>query len=84
MTGSGIFQNYLVFITAKKCIKCFSVTTRIDSPKSNRIITKSDSNFGPNFFDHHVLPDINFIEHFLTNHNICTTEKVINVLFLTY
>ena len=26
----GIFQNYLVFIPAKKYIKYFSVTTRID------------------------------------------------------
>ena len=31
----GIFQNYLVFITDKKCIKYFSGTTWIDSRKSN-------------------------------------------------
>ena len=28
--SSGIFQNYLVFIPAKKHIKYFSCTTRID------------------------------------------------------
>ena len=28
--SSGIFQNYLAFITAKKCIKYFSGTTRIE------------------------------------------------------
>ena len=31
----GIFQNYLVFIPAKKCIKYFSGNTRVDSRKSN-------------------------------------------------
>ena len=50
--SSGIFQNYLLFIAAKKYIKYFSGTTRIDSWKSNGMseenienITKSDSNF---------------------------------------
>ena len=28
-------------------------------------ITKSGNNFAPYFFDHHVLPDINFNEHCL-------------------
>ena len=32
---SGVFQNYLVFIPAKKCINDFSGTTRIVSWKSN-------------------------------------------------
>ena len=31
----GIFQNYLVFIPAKKRIKYFSGNTRVDSRKSN-------------------------------------------------
>ena len=31
----GIFQNYLIFITAKKYIKYFSGTTWIESKKSN-------------------------------------------------
>ena len=49
--SSGIFQNYLVFIPAKKHIKYFSGTTRINIWKSNgksegntENITKSDSN----------------------------------------
>ena len=67
---SGIFQNYLVFIPAKKYIKYFTSTTRIESWKSNGVseesienITKSDSNFAPTFIDHHLLPDINFNGH---------------------
>ena len=54
--SSGIFQNYLVFIPARKYIKYFSGTIRIDFWKSNQIskekldnITKSDSNFCTNF-----------------------------------
>ena len=53
---------------AKKYIKYFSGTTRINSWKYNGMseenienITKSDSNFAPTFVDHHVLPNINFI-----------------------
>ena len=49
--SSGIFQNYLVFIPAKKYIKYFSGATRIESWRSNGMseesienITKSDSN----------------------------------------
>ena len=74
--SSGKFQNYLVFISAKKCIKWFSDTTRIDSWKSNRNseegienITTSDSNFAPTLFDHCVLPGINFNGHCLINNN---------------
>ena len=60
--SSGIFQNYIVFKPAKKYIKYFS---GIDSWKSNgmsedNIENIRDSNFVPTFFDHHVLPDINF------------------------
>ena len=72
--SSGIFQNYLVFIPAKKYIKYFSSTTGIDSWKSNGIseenienITKSGSNFAPTFVDHHILPDINFNGNCLIN-----------------
>ena len=36
----GIFHNYLVFIPAKKYIKYFSGTTRIESWKSNEISEK--------------------------------------------
>ena len=62
-----MFQNYLVFIPAKKYIKYFSGTTWIKSWKSNGMseesienITRSDSNFAPTFVDHHLLPDMNF------------------------
>ena len=68
--SSGIFQNYLVFVPAKKYIKYFSATTQIDLWKFNEIsednianITKSDRNFTPTFVDHHVLPDIDFNGH---------------------
>ena len=71
--SSGIFQNCLVFIPAKKYIKYICGTIRIDSSISNGIseeniesITISDSNFVPTFVDHHILPDINFNGHCLT------------------
>ena len=35
--SSGIFQNYLAFITAKKYIKYFGGTTRINSWKCNEM-----------------------------------------------
>ena len=72
--SSGIFQKYLVFTPAKKYIKYFNSTTRMDSEKSNGMylmkenienITKSDSNFGQTFLDHHLLPDTNFNGHCL-------------------
>ena len=46
-------------------------------------ITKSDSNFAPNFVNHHVLPDINFNIHCLINNNISIPKKVIN-LYISY
>ena len=78
----GIFQNYLVFIPAKKYIKYFSGTTPIDSWKSNGMseetienITKSDSNFSPTFVDHHLLPDMIFNGHCLIKKNISIPKK---------
>ena len=60
----GILQNYLAFIPAKKYIKYFSSTTRIESWKSYKISeeniknkTKSNSNFLQTFADYHLLPD---------------------------
>ena len=60
-----MFQIYLVFIPAKRHIKYFSGTSRIDSWKYNEMweeniekITKSDSNFAPIFVDYQLLPDI--------------------------
>ena len=77
--SSGIFQNYLVFISVKKYIKFFSSTTRIDSKKSNEISEeKIDRNFEPTFVDHHLLQDINFDGHCLIN-NISIITKVINL-----
>ena len=88
--SSQIFQNYLVFILAIKCIKYFHGTTQIYSWKSNGMseesienITKSDSNFAPNFVDHHSLPDINFNGHCLIKNNISILKKVINI-YISY
>ena len=88
--SSRIFQNYLVFILAIKCIKYFHGTTQIYSWKSNGMseesvenITKSDSNFAPNFVDHHSLPDINFNGHCLIKNNISILKKVVNI-YISY
>ena len=68
--SSGIFQNYLVFISVKKYT---------DSRKSSEISEqKIDSNFAPTFVDHHLLQDINFNGHCLIN-NISILSKVINL-----
>ena len=83
---SGILQNYFVFISAKKRVKCFSGTTQISLWKSNGMseegienITKSDSNFAATFVNQYVLPDINFNGHCLINDNISIPKKVINL-----
>ena len=85
----GIFENYLAFIPAKKCIKHFSGTTCMDSWKSNGMleenienITKSDRNFAPTFVDHNLLPEINFKGQCLIK-NIYVTKKVLN-LYISY
>ena len=76
-----MFQNYLLFIPAKKYIKYFSATIQIGLWKFNGIseenienITKSDSNFVTTFADNHVLPDINFNGNCFIK-NINTPEK---------
>ena len=46
-------------------------------------ITKSDSNFAPNYVDHHLLPDMNFNGHCLIKINISIPKKVIN-LYISY
>ena len=60
--SSQIFQNYLVFIPAKKYVKYFIGTTQINSWKSNEKseesienVTKSDSNLALTFIAHRVL-----------------------------
>ena len=83
--SSGIFEIYLVFMSAKKYIKYFNSTTRIGSWESNGIseenienITKSDGNFAQTLVDHLVLTDISFNENCLIN-NIYIPKKVINI-----
>ena len=83
--SSGIFEIYLVFMSAKKYIKYFNSTTRIGSWESNGIseenienVTKSDGNFAQTFVDHLVLTDISFNENCLIN-NIYIPKKVINI-----
>ena len=79
--SSGIFQNYLVFIPAKKYIKYFSGTTHYSEENFENII-KPDRNFAPTFVDHHLLPDINFNGRCLINY-ISIPKKVIN-LYISY
>ena len=85
MFFSGIFQSYLVLIPAKKCIKYFRGTTRMDLWKSNgmseeniEIITKSEGNFEQTFVDHHVLLNIIFNGHCLIN-NIYIPKRIIYI-----
>ena len=68
-SSPGIFQNYLVFISAIKHAKYFHGTTQIYSWKSYGM---SDS-----------LPDINFNRHCLIKNNIFIPKNVIN-LYISY
>ena len=72
-----IFQNYLVFIPAKRYIKYFSGTTWNDLSRSNGMseenienITESDRSFVPTFVDQHLLPGINLNGYYLINISI--------------
>ena len=49
------------------------------SEESIENITKLDSNFLPNFVDHHLLPSMNFNGHCLIKNNISISKKVINL-----
>ena len=87
---SGIFQNYLVLLPAKKYIKYFNGTTYIDLWKLNWMseenienITKSDSSLEATFVDHCLLLDITFDEHCLIKNNISISKKVPN-LYISY
>ena len=53
------------------------------SEESLENITKSNSNFGPNFVHHHILPEMNFNGHCLIKNNISIRKKVIN-LYISY
>ena len=86
-----LFQNYLLFMTAKKCIKYFSGTTcfelwKFDGMSEERIenITKSDINFLPTFVDHHLLPDTNFNEPCLIKNDIFIPKNKPIYIFLTH
>ena len=83
--SSGIFQNYLVFIPAKKYIKDISGTARIKSWKCNGMsskkienITKSENNFAPTFINHHAFSAMNFNGHCLIKNSISILKKVTN------
>ena len=80
---SGIFQNYLVFIPAKKYISLLNMLVALHGlisgknvRKNIKDITKSDSNFAPTFVDHHLLWDIYFNEPCLINN---VPKKLINI-----
>ena len=85
--SSGIFQNYLVFIPAKKHIKYVNRTTLVELWKSNRMsqeniknITKPDSNLGATFIALHLLLDITFNGHCLIKNSISMPKKLIYFL----
>ena len=80
--SSKIFENYLVFIPAKKYIKYFSGSTRIHSWKSNGMSEKILKKY-LNQTDNHLLPDITFNGQCLINNNISIPKKVIN-LYISY
>ena len=78
----GIFQTDLVFIPAKKYVKYFSGTTRIEWWKFNGIseesienINKSVNNFVTTFVDHHLLPDMNFNGYCLIKNDIISLKN---------
>ena len=52
------------------------------SEKNIETIAKTDSNFAPNFIDHHLLPDITFNGHCLIN-NIYIPIKGRNLYIFT-
>ena len=88
-SSSGIYQSYLVVISAKKYIKYFTGSTRIELWKFNGMskkrienTTKSDSNFVPIFADHLLLPAMNFNGHWLIK-KFSIPRKVIN-LYISY
>ena len=82
--SSRIFQNFSVFISAKKYSKYFIGLTRIYLWKSKGMrgeniehLTKTNNNFAPNCFVYHLLPVKNFNGSCLIN-NISIPKKVIN------
>ena len=93
--SSGKFQNYLLSIPEKKCIKYFNGSTQVDLWKSYWIyeenienITKSETKLDQlnqiklNFVENHVLADKNFNGNCLRS-SIYAAKKVIN-LYISY
>ena len=74
----GLFQNCLVFIPAKKCIKYFSCTICIESWKSNGM---SKENRKLLLIIMYYLT--NFNRHCLIKNNVSISKKVIN-LYISY
>ena len=58
--SSGIFLNYLLFVSVKEYLKFF--TWMLEESIEN--ITKSDSLFFALTFVNHMLPDVNFNGYF--------------------
>ena len=72
--------DYLYQLKKIKYFNKYFSTTRIELQKSNGMsekinknITKSDSNFGPYFVDHQLLPDMNSNGYFVVKNNISIT-----------
>ena len=83
--SSGTVQNYLVFISAGKYFKFFSLKTETFLWKSNGMseksienITSKEQNFGPTWIDSYPLPDVKFNGHCLINKSPGSV-KVINL-----
>ena len=88
--SSGILQIYLLFIPTKNTLNILVALVKLVrrnliecQKKILKNITKSDSKFAPTFFDHHVLPDINFNGHCLIKSNISIPKKLMQ-LYISY
>ena len=73
--SSGILQNYLVFILAKKDFNFFSCRAQ-----NIENIPRSDNTFAPTFINSYPLPDTKLNGHCLIN-NISIPKKLINLYF---
>ena len=84
------FDKFIILngaiIPAKKYIKHFSGTSRIDSEKPKGMseektenITKSDTDFAPAFVDYYIFPAIYFNGDLLIKKNVSIRKEVINL-----
>ena len=88
--SSGILQNYLVFISAKKYLTFFTRTTEIYSCKSNGIseksikkIATSENSSAPTWISSYPLADARFNGNCVTNNKMSIPGKVIS-LYTSY